>query len=201
MHRTLMGALLLSCVGCTGASDTLWADLPSLFPENSPEAAGMLAFVNDPDVDVALLDDVVPLDQRAAKAIIAHRDGTDAMWGTADDDYFDTLRELDDTPFVGESALEAMFDYAWLHGWMEDVLRGFDGVGFTPSEARGTLWVANDLSFERLDEELSLDRRAASAIVEARPIRSMDQLAAVDYVGEATLRRLRDAAWIDSDWE
>jgi hypothetical protein len=200
MYRNLLTACALFLAGCVDTYAPLSNDT-LLFPEVSPETAGILDFANDPNVDAQLLDEVVAIDVRAAAAIIAHRDGADGVWGTADDDLFDSLVELDETPFVGGKAIRTMFEYAWLRGWMETYVRGFDGVGFTPSEARGTLWVANALTLEELDDELSLDRRAAAGILRARPIASMQELAAVDYVGESALRRLRDAAWIGSDWD
>lgn len=200
MNRNLWTACALFLLGCIDpyaplSNDTL------LFAEISPETAGILDFANDPDVDVALLTEVVGIDTRAALTLVAHRDGPDGVWGTADDDLFDSLVELDDTLFVDGMAIHTMYEYAWLHGWMESLVRGYDGVGFTPAEARGTLWAANALTFEELDEEVALDRRAARGIVYARPIETMDALADVEYVGETALLRLRDVAWTGSDWD
>lgn len=43
-----------------------------------------------------------------ARNVIAHRDGADATLGTADDDLFDSLDELDSVDFVGPAALGAL---------------------------------------------------------------------------------------------
>lgn len=41
---------------------------------------------------------------RAAKELAAHRDGADAQFGTADDDKFDSLDEIDEVAYVGRTA-------------------------------------------------------------------------------------------------
>lgn len=192
MFRTLTGALVLAMTACTTAADAPL--FPTVFPEDSPEAAGILDFVNDPKVDLVTLDELAALDSRAATAIIAHRDGLDGRWGTEDDNLFDSLRELDDAEFVGPAAIYAMLETAWLHGWMEDHLMGFDGIGFAPAEARAILLVANEASFEVLDDDLALDRRAAQAIVDARPIDTMSELSELHYVGQVALERLLEAS-------
>ena len=79
-----------------------------------------LALVNDPEVDVPLLDDDVRLDSRAAKNIIEHRNGSDGVVSTADDDPFDSIAELDDISYVGATALALLRDYAIANGYVED---------------------------------------------------------------------------------
>ena len=49
-------------------------------------------------------------------------------------------------------------------------------------------------TFELLDDDVRLDRRAADNIVAERPFDDLDQLAAVSYVGGSALERLRDFA-------
>jgi hypothetical protein len=41
---------------------------------------------------------------RAAKELVAHRDGVDAQPGTADDDAFDSIDEVDEVAYVGRTA-------------------------------------------------------------------------------------------------
>lgn len=82
----------------------------SAVADGTPEARGVLALVNDPAVDVAMLDHDAGLSARAAKNIIAHRDGASAE--AADDDRYDTLAELDAVPYIGPAALEALVEYA-----------------------------------------------------------------------------------------
>lgn len=86
---------------------------------DSDEAAAVLALVNDPAIDFAILDDDVALHRTAARNIIAHRDGGDELSGTGDDDLFDTLGELDDISFVGPTALQALRRYAIDHGYLQ----------------------------------------------------------------------------------
>ncbi|MBC7977255.1 MAG: hypothetical protein H7138_19945 [Myxococcales bacterium] len=85
---------------------------------SSAEARAVLALVNDPAVDVDLLDDDARLNARAAAAIIEHRDGADGE-PSDDDDRFDDLAELDAVPFVGQTALTALLSYAIEHGYLE----------------------------------------------------------------------------------
>ena len=78
----------------------------------------ILALVNDPAVGQSLLDDDVELDSRAATNIIDHRDGSDGVVGTGDDDPFDSIAELDAISYVGESALAKLGAYALANGYL-----------------------------------------------------------------------------------
>lgn len=86
------------------------------------EILAMLAFVNDAATSEELLDDDVGLDARAARNIVAHRDGADAVVGTEDDDLFDDVAELDAVSYVGQSALGRLRAYAAAHGWIDVVI-------------------------------------------------------------------------------
>ena len=77
---------------------------------SAAEVAAVLTLANTADFEE--LDDGVPLDRRAAEGIWTHRVGPDGVPGTADDDPFDTLAELDAVPWVGPAALQAMLAYA-----------------------------------------------------------------------------------------
>jgi hypothetical protein len=48
------------------------------------------------------------LTSRPRRAILAHRDGPDATFGTADDDLFDDLHELDAVRYVGPTTLRRL---------------------------------------------------------------------------------------------
>jgi hypothetical protein len=61
---------------------------------------------------LAQLDVGAGLDRRAAEGIVTRRDGGDRTLGTADDDRFDTLAELDAVPWVGAAALQDLLVYA-----------------------------------------------------------------------------------------
>lgn len=85
---------------------------------NSAEARAVLALVNDLAIDLDTLDDDAGLNAKAATNIIRHRDGNDRTPGTADDNVFDDLAELDAVPFVGKVALEQLLEYAIEHGYL-----------------------------------------------------------------------------------
>ncbi|HEU0033078.1 MAG TPA: phospholipase D-like domain-containing protein [Kofleriaceae bacterium] len=80
--------------------------------EGSPEAIGVLALVNDPASTASALKSGAGITSRVATNIVKHRDGADGVAGTADDDKFDTLAELDAIPYVGPVTLNALLTHA-----------------------------------------------------------------------------------------
>lgn len=72
------------------------------------EIEGVLAVVNA--LSVQELDDAVGLDHRAANGIVARRD---------DDGEFEDLEALDAVPYVGQSALDKLLEYATENGYVE----------------------------------------------------------------------------------
>jgi phosphatidylserine/phosphatidylglycerophosphate/cardiolipin synthase-like enzyme len=122
----LLAALLTPAGGC-GGDDPLDGEAAG-FPdgkadggidEGSAEARAVLALVNDRRVDVATLDGEGGLHLTAATNIVAHRDGPDGVPGTADDDPYDSLAELDAVPFVGPVALARLLDLARARGLVD----------------------------------------------------------------------------------
>ena len=167
----------------------------ALVVDGTPEAVGLLGFVNDESTTFEILDDEVPLDRRTARNLIDHRDGPDGIFGTFDDDPFDTVEEIDQIAYVGQTALERLVHYACLDGWVprgSDLLGVYDGVSFSVDEADAVLVLVNSASESELDDDLELDRRAASSILEARPVRSVQQLAGLYYVGQTALLKLKE---------
>lgn len=166
--------------------------------EGSPEAVGVLAFLNDASTTFEVLDDEVRLDRRAAESLIEHRDGPDGLHGTADDLLYQSIAEVDRRYFVGTAALMALADWAWEHGWVpsdaDEVIGTWDGVTFTTAEAEAVLELANTAEAAFLDDEVGLDRRAVDSILDARPIATVADLADLYYVGGTALRRLKDVA-------
>jgi hypothetical protein len=158
----------------------------------------MLSFVNDASTTLTVLDLDAALDSRAASGIVAHRDGPDGKVGTKDDDHFDTIAELDAVYYVGDSALQAILDYASAHGWVatdpDDVLGTWDGVTFTLGESELVLAQANGATYAALDVDAALDKRAVDAIVAARPVDTIAELASLSYVGTSALTKLKDYA-------
>lgn len=80
--------------------------------DGSPEALGVLALVNDGALSADDLRGGAGITRRVATNIVRHRDGADGVAGTADDDRFDTLAELDAVPFVGPATLAALLEHA-----------------------------------------------------------------------------------------
>ena len=158
---------------------------------------GMVSFLNDASTTVDLLDKQVPLNARTARNLIAHRDGPDGVFGTDDDDLFDSIDEIDAVSWVGPSALAALEAYVDANGWVpsaDDVLGVFDGVSFTFGEAAATLDLVNMAYAEVLDDQVPLDVRAVNSIVDARPIAEMGELADLYFVGGTALTRLKSFA-------
>ena len=199
--RTVLRILLVCALsGCVAPAEPGAAHLA--IEEGSPEAHAVLALVNDPAVGVALLDDDVGLDARAATNIVDHRDGAP---GPEDDDLFDDLAELDAVPYVGESALQKLLTYAETHGYGP-------GSGDAPTEEemdRATLALVNDpaVDLPLLDDAVGLDRRAAENILAHRDgadgtpgtgdddlFDDLAELDAISYVGATALAALRDYA-------
>ncbi len=87
-------------------------------PLEPAHASGVLLVANS--LDEQGLDDEVGLDSRAARNIIAHRDGADAVPGSSDDELFDSLAELDAIKWVGPNALARLLSYALANGYIDD---------------------------------------------------------------------------------
>lgn len=191
-------ALMLALAACNGATQDLDgsdAARARVIEEDTPEAFGVLNFLNDAGTDVTLLDIDAALDVRAARNLIARRDGPDARFGTSDDQPFMTIAEVDDVAYVGDAALRRLLDYAQANGWIhgDDPYYGtVKGVVFTVPQAEHTLWIANASSQPFLDDDVALDRRAAANIVALRLFSTVEELATVPYVGQSALRKLRD---------
>lgn len=181
--------LLVLLFGCSNES-------PLTHDFQSNEAIGVVTFLNHKDTDFQKLDDDVKLDKRAAQNLINRRNGVDGEFGTADDEPFIDLEDVDSVKYVGKKALELLADYARENGWLPcgEQLFVVEDVAFSSIQEHGTLRVVNRLSQETLDNDVELDGRAASAIVAARPIENLRQLGQVSYVGKTALIRIRDYA-------
>ena len=171
--------------------------------EGSPEAVGLLDFLNDPGTTLTVLDDHVPLDRRAAGNLMAHRNGGDATFGTSDDDLFGSVAEVDAVRWVGPKSLERMVAYADSLGFVpsgSDTLGTYDRVTFSVNEAEWALLVVNEEDHATLDYEVALNVRAVNSIVAARPIASVEDLSKLYYVGTSALEKILDFA-IDHYYE
>jgi 5-methylthioadenosine/S-adenosylhomocysteine deaminase len=154
----------------------------------------VLEFVNGVGATLEVLDVQVALDRRAARNIVAHRDGPDGLRGTADDRPFADLDELGRIPYVGRSAL------AKLRAYVDDTPEGRD--------ARLLAWLnGREATVETLVRGARVARRTAEAIVRHRdgpdgrwgtpdddPFDTVAELDDVPGVGTVTLTRLREHA-------
>jgi DNA uptake protein ComE-like DNA-binding protein len=161
------------------------------------EVDAVLAFLNDPATDLGMLDDELGLESRAAAEIIAHRNGADGIYPSADDHRFDTLEELDAVKFVGNTAMSMLREYVADHPAPSGSL--VEGVEFTAQENAAVLWGVNSATLEELDITVALSSRAAESLIENGPFDTMDELAAAPYVGSSTLLQLRAYAQSWSD--
>jgi hypothetical protein len=207
----------LSLVGCagdkcadsdcsdTGADElraTASGDLEELSQarstwEGTPEGVGLIEFLNAEDTTQSVLDYTVGLDRRAAGNLIAHRDGGDRLWGTSDDDIYNTVDEADAVRFVGPKTLDRMVDFALRQGFVPgagEILGVYDGVAFSVEQADATVKLINGLDESTLDIDMGLDARAAASIVDAQPVATIDGLSRLYFVGQSALSILKDAA-------
>lgn len=192
--------LLLACAADSTLDDRAAAPSSArVMEEGTAEALGVIAMLNDTSTTSAVLDVDAALDKRAAEGIIAHRDGKDGKAGTKDDDLFGSVQEIDDIKWVGDSALSALLAFATAEGWVktgEDYYGTIETVTFTKTEADAIVALANTASEATLDVDVSLDSRAAKNLVADRPFASLEEVAAVKYVGATALLALRD--WVDA---
>jgi hypothetical protein len=178
-------SLMLACAPGPDALaiDAMGADAKALEP-GTPAAVGVVNLLNDPATTVAMLDDDVPLDRRAANGLIDARDEAP----------FHTIGQVDAVPYVGPVALDRLAAYAELHGLTPvgaDHLGTWDRISFTVEQADAVLALANGASGETLDDEVPLDARAVDAILDARPLSSIPELADLYYVGGTALTAMK----------
>ncbi len=200
---------LLFVIGCATpapqqgdvTSDDEFASIEGMLVDGTPEGVGVLDFLNDPSTTLVMLDIDAKLNKKTAKNILHHRNGWDGIAGTHDDNLFNSITELDAVPWVGNSAITRIIDFAWSWGWIpegDDVLGSWDKVEFTVNEAIATLELANVATHDELDVKFALDRRAADSILAAQPgIASVSELSGLYYVGKGALKALKAHACVE----
>jgi hypothetical protein len=188
MNRVLASLTLslFACATSTGDGDdgSLAADL------SSADAQRVVDLVNYPGTDAALLDGPVGLDSRAAKAIIAKRNGADGISPSADDLVFTTIDDVDAVAFVGSSALGKLATYAGAHPAPAGEV--VEGVPFAGWESESVVFGVNNATEAQLDA--FLDKRAASGLITKRPFTTVTQMGPVNFVGASALTALRKHA-------
>jgi len=95
-----------------GLNDAATGKADSPISEGGADARLVLGLVNDGGVSDAELDNEAGLSTRVAEAIVKHRDGADREFGTADDQPFASLADLDAIPYLGPVAMRALLAYA-----------------------------------------------------------------------------------------
>jgi hypothetical protein len=70
------------------------------------EKGAIVAYLNEGVTEDKLID--AGVHDAAAKALVAHRDGADATFGTEDDNKFDSIEEVDEVDFTGRVAFEQL---------------------------------------------------------------------------------------------
>ena len=176
--------LILACTGSTdhGAHATA-KGLDNTLLQGSPGAVGVVRFLNCDSVSLPVLDDLVGLDRRAAKALMAH---------LVDHGDFNDITEVDDTWWVGPAALTKLEAYAQANGWVptgDDELGTWDGVTFTVDQAELTLEYVNDAGEQELDD--LLDRRSVDSIVAAGELETIHQLSELYWIGNYAMSTLK----------
>jgi hypothetical protein len=191
----------LALVGCVSNDLNAWdgevAASQMGIVSGTPESVGLLDFLNDAATDFDVLDLDVGLDRRAAGNLISHRNGGDDLFGTTDDDLFSSVREVDAVRWVGPRSIERMVEFASVLGFVPtgtDHLGTWDGVDFTVDQADATVDLVNNASESTLDYDLGLNSRAVNSILEAGHLESVEELAALYYVGKSALKILKTAA-------
>ncbi|MEZ4398989.1 MAG: hypothetical protein R3B06_03175 [Kofleriaceae bacterium] len=179
---------MIAGLGAGCATDELGSDEAGLL-DGSPEAVGVLRFLNSPAADVATLDVDAALDARAARNIVGHVRGADGVLGTADDDLLGDVAELDAIAYVGPAALDRLVAYVRRIDGVPTV--EVEGVLMTPAEAAAIVALANGAALAVLDDDAGLDARAARGLVALRPFADVAAVAAVPYVGASALEKLR----------
>ncbi|MBT8492622.1 MAG: hypothetical protein KJO07_06145, partial [Deltaproteobacteria bacterium] len=131
-----------------------------------------------------VLDDFVGLDVRAVDEIVAGRSAQP----------FTSLEQLEAVTFLADATVRGMYDYLYVDGRCPIEV---DNEGRVDTLCRPVvhrvLELANRASFEELDIDVSLDRRAAENIVELRastPFTDLAELWAVSYVKDRALRKM-----------
>ena len=158
---------------------------------------GILRLVNDPSVDADFLNEEASLDLRAASEVVERRRGFDGVDGSADDELFNDLFELDAVRYIDTFALVRLGELARDLDLVPSLI--LEGVPFSLLEEENTLLFANFASFFELDTGASLDVRAAEGLVQGRPFDELTDLLQRPFIGPSSQRSLRDYSkvWLD----
>lgn len=161
------------------------------------QTACMLDFLNTPRTDIAALDEAAHIDTRAARALITHRDGPDGIFGTADDNPFDSWGEAASINWVGEATIAKLESYS--QGWClsrpgHTIAGTFHGVSFTHKQAQLVVKLTNTLPEPALRHLLDFNEEAAQNILDRRPFVFLYDIAHTQGVQAIEIEMLRSAS-------
>lgn len=192
----LSGVLL---TGCAASDDPTQArGFAALgLVDQTPEAMGIITFLNHPDTTDVILHHDVGLSVDAATDLVTWRDGPDGLCGTPDDQGFASLDDIDAIAQLTDDEVDRLLD--WVTGPGANGGRGaslgmVDSVPFTVGEAELTMALVNHAHPDFLIDICNVDRRAVTSIVDARPVANVHRLAALYWVGPKTLQLLKQSA-------
>jgi hypothetical protein len=185
MRLAYLAMLIPACAVSGDDSETSETAL-SMSPA---DAAAVVALVNYPGTTQDTLDNAVGLDTRAAKNIIAQRNGADGVAPSPDDVLFADVAAVDHVPYVGDLALSKLRVYAAAHP--APAGETVEGVVFAGWESEAVVWGVNHATVELGS---LLDSRGAAGLLAKRPFTSVAQMGPVPYVAKTALTALRTNA-------
>jgi hypothetical protein len=157
------------------------------------DRVGLLAFLNDQDaVSQDLLDKDCGIRSNAAANLIDHRDGPDRLTGTADDDLFESLAQVEETNWVGPWTMQQLYLCANQHGYLFGQQAGFMDFVNDPATSLHALDVdceiRSDSAANIIAHREGPDSQAGT--LDDNPFETVDELDQVTMVGLWTLDRL-----------
>ncbi|HIN85264.1 MAG TPA: hypothetical protein EYN06_02205 [Myxococcales bacterium] len=185
-----------------------WVPPEDIVPGNNPDQQ-VLDMLNHVTTTLTILDINAALTVTAAKKIMEHRDGIDGEYGTADDDLFDSIKELDDVKYVGQSAVNKIVAYA--AGWTPEtntvggpidvpqVLQFLNHITTTRKTLKNDCGVTSTQSNNIISHRNGPDDVLGSADDDL--FDNIDELDSVSYIGPKTIDKLQAfaSAWIPLD--
>lgn len=202
-----LAALVIACTPPVDVAPEATTATGSRWAEGTAEGLSMIDLLNDPLTTVTVLDIDAALDARAARNLIAHRDGLDGVYGTADDDRYNTVLEVDNVANVGEATMNALIAFADMYGYRkigDQMLGTWDGVDFTVREADATVYFVNNADRAAL-RAAGVNNTTTTSLLNARPFWSVQQISVIRGVGSVTMLNLGVAGPVDTicrdDWD
>ena len=182
--------VLVVVAGCATVEDDTSDTSQATLAMPAADAAAIVAFVNYPGTDLAMLDQAVGLDSRAATNIVTRRNGADGVSPSDDDIVFADLSSLDAIAYVGDHAFTLLRAYATAHP--APAGETVEGVAFTGWQSEAVVWGVNNAQQTELDS--MLDTRASAGLIARRPFTSVTAMGPVPYVATTALTKLRTNA-------